>query len=255
MQIKEVEQRTGITKANIRFYEKEGLLSPARQENKYREYSEEDIQCLRRVVLLRKLGVPLPEIKEVFDGGKTLQEVIQTQQAVLAQQIEELNGALEICQQMEKDEADIRTLNDIYYLELIEKKEKAGLRFNEILQDWLEMEKTAFYAIMKYVYFHDVKESGVKWTVIIILLGCIMRGIGHQFIWQNGTFLEGFLQPFVIFAVISLILFPLFLLKRKSSNAADVVAMILVVVCLLFLLGILLFLVVGILNSFLHFLW
>ena len=41
MKINEVEQLVGITKRNIRFYEKEGLLSPSRNsDNGYREYGE-----------------------------------------------------------------------------------------------------------------------------------------------------------------------------------------------------------------------
>ena len=40
MKINDVEKLLGITKANIRFYEKEGLLTPGRMENGYREYSE-----------------------------------------------------------------------------------------------------------------------------------------------------------------------------------------------------------------------
>ena len=44
MTIKEVEQITGLTRSNIRFYEKEKLITPDRNENNgYREYSEEDI--------------------------------------------------------------------------------------------------------------------------------------------------------------------------------------------------------------------
>ena len=37
MKINDVEQILGITKANIRFYEKEGLLNPSRNENGYRD--------------------------------------------------------------------------------------------------------------------------------------------------------------------------------------------------------------------------
>ena len=48
MTIKEVETLTGITKANIRFYEKEGLLAPGRSSNNYREYSEDDVEHLRK---------------------------------------------------------------------------------------------------------------------------------------------------------------------------------------------------------------
>ena len=62
MKINEVESLVGITKRNIRFYEKEGLLTPNRNsENGYRDYTEDDITALRQVKLLRKLGVPLEE--------------------------------------------------------------------------------------------------------------------------------------------------------------------------------------------------
>ena len=57
MKINEAEQLLGITKANIRFYEKEGLLSPSRNESGYREYSETDIRQLKQIVILRKLGI------------------------------------------------------------------------------------------------------------------------------------------------------------------------------------------------------
>lgn len=44
MNIKEVEKVTGLTKANIRFYEEEGLVCPKRNEqNNYRIYTEVDL--------------------------------------------------------------------------------------------------------------------------------------------------------------------------------------------------------------------
>lgn len=49
MKIKDMERQVGVTKANIRFYEKEGLLSPARGENNYREYTEEDREVLEKI--------------------------------------------------------------------------------------------------------------------------------------------------------------------------------------------------------------
>ena len=39
MTIKELETRTGISRANIRYYEREGLLSPRRLDNGYRDYT------------------------------------------------------------------------------------------------------------------------------------------------------------------------------------------------------------------------
>ncbi|MBR3560895.1 MAG: MerR family transcriptional regulator [Oscillospiraceae bacterium] len=46
MTIKEIEDRSGMTRANIRFYESEGLLHPGRRENGYRDYSSSDLEAL-----------------------------------------------------------------------------------------------------------------------------------------------------------------------------------------------------------------
>ena len=55
MNIAEAERRTGLSRANIRFYEKEGLLTPTRGANGYRDYTEDDVQTLRKIMLLRRL--------------------------------------------------------------------------------------------------------------------------------------------------------------------------------------------------------
>ena len=52
MTIKELEQRTGMPRANIRYYEEEGLLSPRRLDNGYRDYAEEDVRTLEKIKLL-----------------------------------------------------------------------------------------------------------------------------------------------------------------------------------------------------------
>lgn len=48
MTIKEIESLSCMTRANIRFYESEGLLSPVRMENGYRDYSEKDLAVLKK---------------------------------------------------------------------------------------------------------------------------------------------------------------------------------------------------------------
>ena len=47
--IKEIEELTGLARANIRFYEREGLISPERMSNGYRNYSDDDLQELLRI--------------------------------------------------------------------------------------------------------------------------------------------------------------------------------------------------------------
>lgn len=67
MTIKEVETLTGITKANIRFYEKEGLLAPGRSSNNYREYSEDDVEHLRKIRIFRIMGFSVAQIHQLAD--------------------------------------------------------------------------------------------------------------------------------------------------------------------------------------------
>ena len=80
MKINEVEAAVGVTKKNIRFYEEEGLITPSREPgNGYRSYSQADVERLRRIKLLRKLDVPLAEIREMLEGQRTLAEGMSQQ--------------------------------------------------------------------------------------------------------------------------------------------------------------------------------
>ena len=57
MKTKEVEKLTGLSKQTLIWYEKEGLIRPKRNENHYREYTEEDVQLLRLIKTLRSMNV------------------------------------------------------------------------------------------------------------------------------------------------------------------------------------------------------
>ena len=85
MTIKEVETLSGLPRANIRYYESEGLIAPKRAENGYREYSQADIDVLLRVKLLRALGLRIDTIKSLAAGTLTLESALDTR-------LEELRG-------------------------------------------------------------------------------------------------------------------------------------------------------------------
>ena len=90
MKINEVEAQVGITKKNIRFYEEQGLLSPRRNaDNGYREYGDEEVQILRRIKLLRKLGVPIEEIRRII-GADSLGYL-------KVERLEQMVGGMSIC--------------------------------------------------------------------------------------------------------------------------------------------------------------
>ena len=78
MKIKEVEELSGMTRANIRFYEKEGLLSPQRKSNGYRDYTEEDVETLKRIRLLRSIHISLEDIRTLNENVCELTELLPT---------------------------------------------------------------------------------------------------------------------------------------------------------------------------------
>lgn len=101
MTIKEVEQITGLTRSNIRFYEKEKLITPDRNENNgYREYSEEDIKTIKKVAYLRTLGISIEDIRRIANKEIDLFHIVKAQRKKLDQQLSELENAKILCDRM-----------------------------------------------------------------------------------------------------------------------------------------------------------
>ena len=130
MTIREVEEQLGMTRANIRFYEKEDLLSPKRDPNGYRDYTPEDVETLRKIKLLRQLKLPVEVIRQVQRGERTLDSAIQSQEAQLEKERRDLEWAEEICRAMRADHANYETLDAKRYLERLDRSPEAPGYFN-----------------------------------------------------------------------------------------------------------------------------
>lgn len=105
MTIKEAEARTGLARSSIRFYEKENLIQPARDEsNGYRIYTEEDIDNIRKIAYLRTLGISIENIHQIMEHKIELRTVIEKQLKKLDGQIEDLERLKAICNKMLADE-------------------------------------------------------------------------------------------------------------------------------------------------------
>ena len=116
MTIKELEERTGMTRANIRYYEQEGLLAPARKENGYRSYSEEDCEDLLKIKLLRQLQFSLQEIRALQDGTLSLTQAMEGRSALLERESSELLSARDVCRTIEREVPDYAALDPQVYL-------------------------------------------------------------------------------------------------------------------------------------------
>ena len=106
MTIKDVEERTGLSRSNIRFYEKEKLIEPSRNEsNGYRDYSENDVENIKKIAYLRTLGISIEDIRSIISEKVTLQEMLEKHKEVLKNQITDLNKAKLMCEKMLDEES------------------------------------------------------------------------------------------------------------------------------------------------------
>ena len=63
MKINDVKKITGLTAKAIRLYESKGLINVSREENGYRNYSENDVEVLKKIKLFRRIGIAISDIK------------------------------------------------------------------------------------------------------------------------------------------------------------------------------------------------
>lgn len=222
MKVKEVEELLLITRANIRFYEKEGLLNPERSENGYRSYSKEDVEKLKKIILFRKLGISIPDIKKIFDNEETIAETISRNIISLNRQMDEIKGAIDVCKMMEKDASIDLAFDTEKYWNIVEQEELSGNAFFDNLKDYIEFESNTFKSIWKRDFSYDldtsIKKRGWISTLLIILGICVIRGLTYKFVWKFGNFWYGFSYPFVMFIIISCITLPMYILNKKYSD-------------------------------------
>lgn len=116
MTIKEIEERSGLARANIRFYEKEGLISPVRQENGYRDYSEKELEELEKIKLLRALDLSVEAIREAKAGKQSLTELLEAHLSYLGVETVRYQAAQKTCQKMCQDGVSYENLQAAQYL-------------------------------------------------------------------------------------------------------------------------------------------
>ena len=215
MTIKEVEERTNLSRSNVRFYEKEKLIEPSRNEsNGYRDYSESDVENIKKIAYLRTLGISIEDIRSIISEKTTLQETLERQNEVLKSQITDLNKAQLMCEKMLDEES-------ISYEKLQVEQ------YVTELQDYWKDNQAVFK--LDSVSFLYIWGSMLTWTIITAL--CLITGIlSYSKLpteipvqWSNGvaTSLVNknwiFICP-VICIIIRYLLKPLIYAKLQMNN-------------------------------------
>jgi DNA-binding transcriptional MerR regulator len=244
LKINEVEQILGISKANIRFYEKQNLLEPRRSENGYRDYSDLDVMRLREIIILRKLGISVQNIERVFNGDLNFQDVIQKNISELEQQIEELKGSLELSQQIASEKADV--LDTQRYWRIIQEKESQGVDFVDIVSDyWISV----FQPIV-FRRFMLSNKMTIPRMILTAVLFCAIFSVSRTFIWKEGNLLINFIYWPIVLSVVAVITFPIYWVGKHHPKVAAVLSTVLIAVCGLFLAAVVIVLILGLFGVF-----
>lgn len=140
MRIKQVAEQIGITEKNIRFYEQEGLLHPKRC-GAYRDYGPDDLERLKQIKFLRRLGISLACIKQTLEGEITLRDCIDLRREELRQEQMNLKQIDRICRELQSAPVRLEGLAVDGYLQEMDRQESLGQRFINIAYDYLTRAK------------------------------------------------------------------------------------------------------------------
>ncbi len=124
MNIKQIEELTGMTRANIRYYETEGLICPKRNpDNGYRDYTQEDAQTLMKIRLLRCLDISIEEVKAIQTGALSMEVALRRSLVTQEGKQTQLRKSMELTRQMLGAGVAYETLDAAAYLRLLESEE------------------------------------------------------------------------------------------------------------------------------------
>ena len=178
MNIKEIEERSGLTRANIRYYEQEGLLAPVRRENKYRDYSEEDLETLLRIALMRNLGFSLDEIRRLQSGELELAAAMRERSAALEAEGQRLLAAKSVCDAISREVTSYSALRPEAYLHSFESDKTAERRDIAEPHPWRRYFARAIdltlvglmVSLVQYVLLHRNYTTVSRWEDIVCAL-------------------------------------------------------------------------------------
>lgn len=139
MNTKTICNTLNISSKALRLYEEIGIVVPKRDENNYRNYSEDDMLKLRQVLLLKEMGVPLKNIKELlnrdFHGSNRMIESLDFQLKAVENRISELVNIREALKESINEIINTKEINCKNYFTKID----TCLRENkEKRKNWLD---------------------------------------------------------------------------------------------------------------------
>lgn len=212
LKIKEVIEKTELTDRAIRLYMENGLIDPYCKEayngRKNIDFSEEDVEQLKNIALLRKAGFSIAEIKELQYGGESAKIAFTEFIEKTKENIEKNKTVLHLLESLENSE----------YISV--KKICERLSVETIFEDVPEEDlKPSRGELAEKIIYYIVGIVGLIWSVLNVIL--IIGYYKAEFIYA--TFYEfepeeALLIPIRMFFVIQLLLSLLIIILNKKPK-------------------------------------
>ncbi len=162
LSIGEFAKIANTTKRTIRFYDKNGILTPIQVNSKgYRYYEQKQVLDFQIILLLRKLGVSLNLIKVFLEDKKSLKKLFKEKQGLIKEEIMQLkymhdslndyysnlekNGTLVFPEEKQIDSFEI------YYMDKVGSYSDIDSYCEELLSNFIEIPEN----VITLTIFHD----------------------------------------------------------------------------------------------------
>ena len=94
MRINEVMKLTGVSVRTLQYYDEIGLLIPQKLDNGYRDYTEENLEKLQKILFYRFLKFKLNDIKELLEGDFDNLKILEQQRELILREKEKFEVIL-----------------------------------------------------------------------------------------------------------------------------------------------------------------
>lgn len=116
MTIKEIAELCHVSTRTLRYYEEIGLIQSERRANNYRVYHFDVVARIEMIVMLKKTGLQLEEIKRELNDSGRMEALFRRQRQLLEEEKEKLNRSIRFidAQQSMIDEFKAHGMNQLY---------------------------------------------------------------------------------------------------------------------------------------------
>ncbi len=173
MKMKEVLAQTGLTDRAVRLYIDNGLIAPDIEENysgrKNIEFSQADIDRLKNIALLRKIGFSIPDIKEISQGGENTKSIIE---AFIQQKQENIESDTLVLEQLKNIPLDSKITMESLCLQLSSAAENKQVPKEDLQLPKAEKRRREDYIAIAII--------GIIAPLIIMTTLILLRCVGHK---------------------------------------------------------------------------